>query len=163
MKKILKHYFISPCYSPEVPVLRTEWLVWSTIHSGNNQKKIILVLNSELNYPTQICCSPIWIWTHKRHTRCRYCFYKSITLLLTEWPANVPEVPKTELQVFDGLKKMHVYLSSASFWNSSSVSIHLALISFPWNYRACSKKTVHSFSTTDYVKFPLQNKHIKYH
>lgn len=126
-------------------------------------KKCILVLNSELNYPTQICCSPIWIGTLKRHTKCQYCFYKSITLLLTKRPANVPEVPKTELQVFDGLKKMHIYLSSASFWNSSSVSIHLASISFPWNYRTCSKKTVHSFSTTDYVKFPVQNKHIKYH
>lgn len=76
----------------------------------------------------------------------------------------LPEVPSTEFQVFDGLEKMHIYLSSASFWSSSSVSIQLTLILFPRNYRACCKKTAYSFSTTDYAKsYSLQHKNIKYH
>lgn len=79
------------------------------------QPKKALVFNPEQNYPTQICCSPIRIWTHKRHAKCQYCSYKSINLLLTEWPESVPEIPSTEFQAFDGLEK-NAYLSEFSFF-----------------------------------------------
>lgn len=76
----------------------------------------------------------------------------------------LPEVPSTEFQVFDGLEKMHIYLSSASFWSSSSVSIQPTLILFPQNNRACCRSTAYSFSTRDYAEsLSLQHKHIKYH
>lgn len=52
----------------------------------------------------------------------------------------LPDVPSPEFQVFDCLEKMHIYLSSASFWSSSSVSIQLTLILFPRNCRPVVKR-----------------------
>lgn len=74
-----------------------------------------LVFNSEQNYPTHICCVLIWIWTRNMHTKCQFCSYKSIILLLSEWPESVPEVPSTKFQSFWSFRE-NAYLSEFSFF-----------------------------------------------
>lgn len=135
------------------PVLRVEWLVWSKIHSGKSQKDgSCFHLWAKLSH-TDLGFSHSDSDSQKGHWE--YYFYKSINLLLTEQPESIPEVPSTEFLGFDVLEKTHIQLL---------FEVQLILLLLPWNYRACSKKTAYSFSTTRYAKeLSLQYKHAKYH
>lgn len=80
-------------------------------------------------------------------------------VILTDWPESVPE-----FQVFDSLEKC-IFIRVQLLFEVH----HLYQLIWHWYYSpkiigSCSKKTAHSFSTTDYVKqFSLLHKHMKYH